>query len=70
MRVLLACMPSDETLNSLYENDLSFRLYADHKYGMSIDELSVLAGRPSYWIAERVEAMRLCIEKQVFFRVS
>jgi hypothetical protein len=60
-------MPSDETLNSLYENDLSFRLYADHKYGMSIDELAILTGRSSHWVAERVEAMRLCIEKQVFF---
>lgn len=58
-------MSADDALNSLYENNLSFRLYADHKYGMSIDELAIASSRPRSWVEERIEALRLCIEMQV-----
>lgn len=63
-------MSADDTLNSLYENNLSFRLYADHKYGMSTDELAIAQSRSRSWVEERIEAMRLCLEMQVRFEFT
>ena len=52
-------------VNRLYESCFSFRLYAEHTYGLSLSELSLLTGRSENWISERIEAMRLCLEKQL-----
>ena len=49
----------------LYERHLPFRLYADHQYGLTVEELACLANKPVYWIEEQIEAMRLCLEKQI-----
>lgn len=57
-------MAADAILN-LYDEYLPFRLYADYKQGATVEELSTSYSLPAYWIAERIEATRLCIEKQV-----
>jgi hypothetical protein len=47
-----------------------FGLYADHLGGVSVAELAALSSRSEQWISERIEAARLCIEKQVRIEVS
>ena len=49
----------------LYETYFPFRLYADFKRGATVQLLSSEYLMPIHWIEERVEAARLCIEKQV-----
>lgn len=63
-------MSADAVLNALYEQHLPFRLYADHKQGLTLTELACLSGKSEYWVAERIEAMRLCLEKQVRLDLS
>jgi hypothetical protein len=58
-------MSADDVLNALYEQHLPFRLYADHRYGLTIEELVCLSNKPVPWIEEQIEAMRLCLEKQI-----
>jgi hypothetical protein len=55
-------MPSDAALNALYESHLPFRLYADHEHGLSFEELALLR---NIWVAEQIEAMRLCLQNQI-----
>lgn len=57
-------MAADAILD-LYDEYLPFRLYADYKQGATIEELSTNFSLPVHWVAERIEAARLCIEKQV-----
>ena len=54
----------------LLDEYLPFRLYADHKNGISLDELAQRFSLPTHWIEERIEAARLCIEKQVRIEVA
>jgi len=61
----IASMNVDTMLNSLYEQNLPFRLYADYHRGLTIEELAILSSKPPHWIKERVEAVRLCFERQV-----
>jgi hypothetical protein len=63
-------MSADEVLNALYEQHLPFRLYADHKHGLTVEELACLSNKPVYWVEERIEAMRLCLEKQIRFDLT
>ena len=63
-------MSADTVLNTLYEQHLPFRLYADHKHGLTLAELACLSGKPEYWVEERIEAMRLCLEKQIRFDLT
>jgi hypothetical protein len=63
-------MSADEVLDALYEQHLPFRLYAEHKYGLTIEELACLSNKPVHWIEEQIEAMRLCLEKQVRFDLN
>lgn len=63
-------MSAEVQLNSLYERNVPFRLYAEHRNGLSISELASLTARPAYWVAEQIEAARLCIEHQVTFDLS
>jgi hypothetical protein len=58
-------MPSDAALNALYESHLPFRLYADHEHGLSFEELALLCNRSAIWVAEQIEAMRLCLQNQI-----
>ncbi|MDQ2775617.1 MAG: hypothetical protein M3Y57_11980 [Acidobacteriota bacterium] len=55
----------DTALLRLYDQSITFRLYADHANGMSVPELSMLCSRSERWVQERIEATRLCLEKQV-----
>ena len=49
----------------LYEKYFPFRLYADFKRGATVQWLANQYSMPMPWIEERIEAARLCIEKQV-----
>ena len=55
----------DAALFRLYEENATFRLFADHSSGMSIAELARLSSRSENWVTERIEATRLCLQKQV-----
>ena len=57
-------MPTD-LLTALYDEYLPFRLYADHKSGSTAAEIAAEYGLSITWVEERIEAARLCIEKQV-----
>ena len=57
-------MPAD-LLTALYDEYLPFRLYADHKSGSTAAAIAAEYGLPVLWVEERIEAARLCIEKQV-----
>lgn len=57
-------MSADDLWSLLYDEYLPFRLYSDHKQGVSIDQLAGSLGLPAPWIQERIDAARLCIEKQ------
>ncbi len=41
------------------------QLYREHQDGVSVEDLSAALRMPRAWIAERIEAVRLCMEKQV-----
>jgi len=49
----------------LYDEYLPFRLYADYMLGISIVDLAKQFTLSEHWIAERIEAVRLCFGKQV-----
>jgi hypothetical protein len=59
----------DALLNYLYDEYLPFRLYADFKSGSSVDELAECFSLHPCWVKERIEAARLCIEKQIRLEV-
>jgi len=44
---------------------LGFLMYREYEDGASIEELSAALHAPPEWIRERIEAVRLCLEKQV-----
>ena len=44
---------------------LGFLMYREYEDGASIEELSAALHAPPEWIEERIEAARLCLEKQV-----
>ena len=57
-------MSADDLWSLLYDEYLPFRLYSDYKQGVSVNQLAGSLGLPALWIQERIEAARLCIEKQ------
>jgi hypothetical protein len=44
---------------------LGFLMYREYEDGASIAELSAALHAPAEWIEERIEAVRLCLEKQI-----
>ncbi|MBV9264789.1 MAG: hypothetical protein JO061_01335 [Acidobacteriaceae bacterium] len=56
---------SSTVFDRLYNEYLPFRLYADYMLGKSPAMLAKQFGRPEHWISERIEAIRLCLGKQV-----
>jgi hypothetical protein len=44
---------------------LGFLMYREYEDGASIEELSAALRAPVEWVEERIEAARLCIEKQI-----
>jgi hypothetical protein len=55
---------ADDLWSLIYDEYLPFRLYSDHKQGISVHQLAGSLGLPAPWIQERIEAARRCIEKQ------
>jgi hypothetical protein len=49
----------------LYGSYFPFRLYAEATRGATVDQLALRYNLSRHWIEERVEAARLCIERQV-----
>lgn len=49
----------------LFNESISFRLYSAHSTGTSVHDLAKLCARSESWVSERIEAARLCLEKQV-----
>lgn len=58
-------MADNTVFDLLYDEYFPFRLYADYMLGRTPAELATEFGVSENWIVERVEAVRLCIEKQV-----
>ncbi len=48
---------------------LSLLLYRESQHGATVEELAMAFGLPLWWIQERIEAVRLCLEKQVRVQV-
>jgi hypothetical protein len=48
-----------------YDEYFPFRLYADYKRGATVDQIAREFSLPVYWVEERLEAVRLCVERQV-----
>ena len=44
---------------------LGFVIYREHQDGASVEELSAALHLPPSWIEERIEAVRMCLERQV-----
>ena len=63
-------MGAEVRLNSLYEKNIPFQLYAEYRNGLSISELACLVSRPTHWVQEQIEAARLCLEHQVHLDLS
>jgi hypothetical protein len=55
----------DTVFDLLYDEYLPFRLYADYMLGVPIAELAKQFRLSENWVAERIEAVRLCIGKQL-----
>jgi hypothetical protein len=58
-------MADTTVFDLLYDEYFPFRLYADYMLGRSPRELAEDFGLSENWVAERIEAVRLCVEKQV-----
>ena len=58
-------MADNTVFDLLYDEYFPFRLYADYMLGRTPAELAADFGLSETWVTERVEAVRLCIEKQV-----
>lgn len=44
---------------------LSLLIYREYQRGATVEELAAAFDAPVHWIEERIEAVRLCFEKQV-----
>ena len=55
----------DAPYEVLFDSYFPFRLYADSVQGLTPDQLALKYGLSSQWIEERIEAARLCIQKQI-----
>ena len=44
---------------------LGFVIYREYQDGASVEELSAALHLPQSWIEERIEAVRMCLERQV-----
>lgn len=63
-RCALKCMP-ENVLDLLSSDYLPFRLYAERKRGATPVQLAAAFSLSETWVEERIEAARLCIEKQI-----
>jgi hypothetical protein len=44
---------------------LGFVIYREYQDGASVEELSAALHLPPSWVEERIEAVRMCLERQV-----
>ena len=44
---------------------LGFLMYREYQNGASVEDLAAALHAPTPWVEERIEAARLCLEKQV-----
>jgi len=51
--------------NVLFDSYFPFRLYAENLRGKTPEKLATEYAVSASWIKERIEAARLCIEKQI-----
>jgi hypothetical protein len=56
---------SATVFDRLYDEYLPFRLYADYMLGKTPAVLAKQFGLSEQWVSERIEAIRLCLGKQV-----
>lgn len=56
---------SETVFDLLYEEYLPFRVYAEFMLGSSVTALAKEFSLSEQWVAEHIEAMRLCLGKQV-----
>lgn len=47
--------------NRIEMAELSFALFEANDRGVSVEELASTLGLPDFWVAERIEAARLCL---------
>jgi len=57
--------PQGTVFDLLYHEYLPFRLYADYMLGVPMADLATRFGLSEHWVAERIEAVRLCLGRQV-----
>jgi hypothetical protein len=57
-------MSAEDLWGLLYDEYLPFRLHAEHKNGVSVQQLASTLGLSAAWVEERIEAARVCIEQQ------
>jgi hypothetical protein len=60
----------EAVLELLSSDYLPFRLYSEHKRGATPAQLAATFALSVPWVEERIEAARLCIEKQVRLELS
>ena len=44
---------------------LGFVIYREYQDGATVEELSAALNLPPTWVEERIEAVRMCLERQV-----
>jgi hypothetical protein len=48
----------------LANRSLAFHLYDFHLDGISVKELGTAYAKPTHWVEEQIEAVRLCLQFQ------
>src|SRR5208283_1948465 len=61
----IGCVRGDRVHAKQLPRALGFIIYREHLDGASVEELSEALHVPQPWVEERIEAVRLCLEKQV-----
>jgi hypothetical protein len=61
---------SDQGLIDLFDRHLPFRLYVEHRSGVTVSDLAAITGLAQEWVKERIKAMRLWLEMQVHFGLA
>jgi hypothetical protein len=59
----MAAIPPYEFLEYSY---FPFRLYAEFRQGETLEALSSKYAVNARWLEERIEAVRLCVDKQIW----
>jgi hypothetical protein len=64
------CMNVDAALNRFCTQNPGIGLFVDHLAGLKIEDLAARCARSESWINERIEAARLCLERQIRFELT